>query len=132
MFFFIKVVDLSTSYQMPFAVCRSNVCFLISEGGRKGPRPESNLSKPARNRINMCTEGGIACTATCFSRISQKRPCAAPPNLGYLHTNRKYTLCANFDFPGQKVRSPGQVKFRCALRDWSEASNLKIVLWALF
>ena len=34
-----------------------------------------------------------------------------------LRTNQEYTLCANFDFPGQKVRSPGQVKIRCALRD---------------
>ena len=26
-------------------------------------------------------------------------------------------MCANFDFVGQKVKSPGQVKVRCALRD---------------
>ena len=54
---------------------------------------------------------------TWFSQISQKTARAAPPNLGYLRKNQEYTLCANFDFPGQKVRSPGQVKVRCALRD---------------
>ena len=47
-----RVVDFSTTYQMPSAVCRSDVCFL-SEGGPKDPRPESNLSEPARNRIRQ-------------------------------------------------------------------------------
>ena len=31
--------------------------------------------------------------------------------------NQKYIMCANFEFLGQKVESPGQVKVRCALRD---------------
>ena len=30
---------------------------------------------------------------------------------------KKYTMCANFDFSGQKVRPPCQVKVKCALRD---------------
>ena len=48
-------------------------------------------------QFNTCTGGGdIVCPPHLFSRISQKR----------------YTLCANFDFPDQKIRSPGQVKVR--------------------
>ena len=51
-----------------------------------------------------------------FANISKRRR-AAPPNLRYLRTNEKYTLCATFDFPGQKIMSPGQVNVRYALRD---------------
>ena len=55
--FYVKVVDLSTAYQTPFAVCRSGVWFLISEGGVGGPKspppPESNLSESARNRVKV-------------------------------------------------------------------------------
>ena len=40
-----------------------------------------------------------------FLRISKKRRRAAPPNFQYLLNNQEYTLCANLDFPGQKVRS---------------------------
>ena len=55
--FYVKVVDLLTTYQMPFAVCRSDVFFFISEGGPKRPplRLESNLSEPARNSVNDLT-----------------------------------------------------------------------------
>ena len=49
--FDIKVVDLSTTYQMPFAVGRFDVWFSRSEGAEKAPRSESNLSEPARNRV---------------------------------------------------------------------------------
>ena len=52
--FYVKVVDLSTTYQMPFAVCRSDVWFSRSEGGAENPpRPESNLSEPVRNRVKL-------------------------------------------------------------------------------
>ena len=45
--FNVKFVDLLTTHQMPFAVCRSDVCFFRYEGGgEKAPRPESNLSEP--------------------------------------------------------------------------------------
>ena len=47
------------------------------------------------------------------SVISRKRRRAALPNLGYLRTNQEYIMCANFDFLGQKVKSPGQVKVMC-------------------
>ena len=43
--------------------------------------------------------------------LKKKRRRAAPPNLRYLHTNQEYTLCANFDFSFQKVRSPGFLSF---------------------
>ena len=51
--FYVKVVDLSTTYWMLFAVCRSDVWFFISEGCRKGPRPESNLSEPTWKRVKL-------------------------------------------------------------------------------
>ena len=47
--FYVKLVDLSATYQMPFAVCRSDVCFLKSEGGLKGP--------PALNRTFQSPPG---------------------------------------------------------------------------
>ena len=50
-------------------------------------------------------------------RLFQKLWRAAPPNFEYLRTNLGYILCANFDFLGQKVRLPVQVKVRCALRE---------------
>ena len=48
--FYVKVLDLSKTYQMPFAVCRSDVWLSRSEEGRKETPygPESNLSEPAR------------------------------------------------------------------------------------
>ena len=49
--------------------------------------------------------------------LKKKRRRAAPPNLGYLHTNQEFTLSANFDYPGKTARSQGQVKIRYALRD---------------
>ena len=48
--FYVKVVDLLTTYQMPFAVCRSDVWFFRSEGGgRKAP--------PAQNRTFQSPPG---------------------------------------------------------------------------
>ena len=47
--FSVKVVDLSTTYQMPFSACRSDVWFSRSEGGRKGP--------PAQNRTFQSPPG---------------------------------------------------------------------------
>ena len=41
---------------MPFAVCRSGVCFFLDKKGPKRPPPprlESNLSEPARNRVKL-------------------------------------------------------------------------------
>ena len=39
-----------------------------------------------------------------------------PPHLFSRISQKRYTLCANFDFSDQKVRSPGQAKVRRALR----------------
>ena len=47
------------------AVCRLSlrcVFFFRSEGGRKGPRPESNLSEPARNRVKCDKAATIVST----------------------------------------------------------------------
>ena len=40
---------------MPFAACRSYAWFSRSDGGpnRPPPRPESNLSEPAQNRVKV-------------------------------------------------------------------------------
>ena len=40
--FYVKVVDLSTNYEMQFAVCRSDVWFLRSEGGSEKATPAQN------------------------------------------------------------------------------------------
>ena len=72
--------------------------------------------------IDMCTGGRQLLPHLLFVTYSKRRH-AAPLNLGYLHTNGKHILCANFDLLGQKVRSPGQVKVRCAPRDRLQTSR---------
>ena len=72
--------------------------------------------------ITRALEGGIFCP-TSFLRITVTRRRAAPPNLAYLRTIQEHTLYVNFDFLGQKVRSPGQVKFRCAPRERLQTST---------
>ena len=47
--FYVKVVDLLSTYKMPFGVCRSDVWFLRSEGGPKRP--------PAQNRTFQSPPG---------------------------------------------------------------------------
>ena len=50
--FMLKVVDFSTPYQMPFAICRSDVWFFRSEGGPKRPPPRIEPFRArARNRV---------------------------------------------------------------------------------
>ena len=39
--FYVKVVDLSMTYQIPLAVCRFDVWYLRSEGGRKRPSAQN-------------------------------------------------------------------------------------------
>ena len=39
--FYVKVVDLATTYQIPFAVCRSYVWFLRYEGAEKAPSAQN-------------------------------------------------------------------------------------------
>ena len=112
--FYVKIVDLSTTvtYQIPFAVCRSDVWFLISEGGPKsgkGPRGESNPSEPAGNgdtsfygytySLTLALVGGrggsngppwfFANNSRKARRIAAKL--AVPP-----HVNQLDTYCENF------------------------------------
>ena len=49
--FYVKVVDLSTTYQMPLAVCRFDVWFFISEGGGAERHPA------AQNRTFQSSPG---------------------------------------------------------------------------
>ena len=56
---------------MPFDVCRSGLWFLRYEGAEKAPRPESNLSEPARNRVNYAITNAHAAykCSSCLSVI---------------------------------------------------------------
>ena len=56
-----------------------------SEGGRKGPRPESNLSDAARNRVNLdnWTDKVQIMTTYCYKLLKQDK----------LKRNMHGTLC---------------------------------------
>ena len=66
--------------------------------------------------LNTRTEGGKTLSPTCLSQITQHK--------FKVSTHKsKIPFCANLDLLGQKFRSPGQVKVRCAPRDRLQTSR---------
>ena len=69
-------------------------------------------------------EGGRFCPQPVFFANNLKTvERSAAKFVIHLRTIQDHTFCANFDFLGQKVRSPGQVKVRCAPRNRLQTST---------
>ena len=79
------------------------------------------MPKGTIDALHSGTGAGISatCEVAClrFCNISQTATRSAAKFRVSAHKSRIPTSCVNFDFLGQKVKSPDQVKFRCALRD---------------
>ena len=77
----------------------------------------------SRLSLTRALEGGILCPHLFFANNLKTAARSSAKFSIYLLTIHEHTLCAKFDFLGQKVRSPGQVKVRCAPRDRLQTST---------
>ena len=117
-------------------IARTNTCQPLRDTGK---RPSFRHSWPASDRAVMsitftwsgqlilltrALEGGAYYAPHLFFANNLKTAARSAAKFGIpALTIYEHTLCGNFDFLGQKVRSPGQVKVRCAPRDRLQTST---------
>ena len=78
---------------------------------------------PSGSWVNTRTGGGAYYALPPVFANNLKTATRSAAKFDIWLTIHEHTFCANFDFLGQKVRSPGQVKVRCAPRDRPQTST---------